>query len=78
MTFDEAMAAVKDGKKVAISDWKPHNRWLALGDPNIIPFEVSTLPNVPLLAMYGDQGNIVNGYPLAPAELNAEDWEIIG
>jgi hypothetical protein len=78
MTFEEAMAAVKDGKKVAVNDWKPINRWLQLGDELDNPFSVSGVPGVPCVAMHGDHGCIINGYPLSPMEMNAEDWEIVG
>jgi hypothetical protein len=67
MNFGHALAALKDGRKVARSVWRPKGMCLILPlDDNIAPIQIMTMRGVSTTVWYSSRFDLV-----------ADDWEIV-
>lgn len=86
MNFGEALAAIKDGKRVARAGWNGKGMFLFL-----VPGSTFTVNREPLLSIMGEGTQVqyhahidmktAQGYVLpwlaSQADLLSEDWEIV-
>lgn len=82
MTFGEAIAALKQGKKVCRAGWNGKNMWLCYisgseGDGwTHARRDISPRPHLPFLAMNTAQQDLVP-WLASQTDMLSEDWEVV-
>lgn len=93
MNFGDAIAALKDGKRVERAGWNGRGMWLALTQGSSIPASdarsgaalfVSNLESPQTITigahidMRAADGSVVIGWLASQTDMLAEDWSIVG
>lgn len=88
MNFGEAIAALKEGRKVARLGWNGRGMWLLLvpGTPEVLPesgtpyFKAGITRKVninPHIDMFTASGAMQPGWLASQADMLADDWRLV-
>ncbi len=88
LSFGDAVAALKDGRKVARTGWNGKGMWLCLMPPMTVPADMVSertrahgvtghLHVAGYIAMWTAQGVWQPGWLASQADMLADDWSIV-